>query len=306
MQTYGEDSYEAVKEKKKIRHFGTLPTWACWTLFLVGWLGFEFVALLVQMILGSTSLAITQADVDNCTTAYITYATWANFITYLIMFILMVTLFYLFDPAGFKNKMKAFVNGRTYIGVIIFFFAMSFCANLYGLMENLMEKSLGLTGTNSNQSIIIKMVTAQPLALFFELVIFAPVSEELAYRQGLFEAVSRKSRVWAYIAVIMVFGLIHVASGVVEDLTAMSQAVNGSEDYIAARQALQIELLALPSYMIAGGFLSWCYDRNGKSVVSSFLAHMLNNLISFIEILVVANSSEQTAAIMFRQLFLHL
>ena len=109
------------------------------------------------------------------------------------------------------------------------------------------------------------------VVLLFALIfgVIGPICEEFTYRIGLFSLTKRLSRVAAYIITPLVFGFIHFGWG--------SIATGGD--------ALIIELLNIPDYILAGVIFAFLYDRFG--IGASTTAHVMNNLLSFIQILIL-------------------
>lgn len=299
MQTYGEETYEPEKEKQRKDYGNGFPTWACWVLFIIGWAGLEVISLLVQIILNKTPLKITASETADPTlyaAQYTRYITWGNFIIYLILALAIGLFFYFVNPTYFKSRFKSLVNSRTYLWALYFFLGMNAASFAYGLLEQALETVLKLSGDNANQSAMSSMILYQPLPMFFMVVFLAPFCEELTYRQGLFEAISRKSRPWAYVAVIIVFALIHVTSGIIEDLITIYSASSSAADITSAQNSIKIEFLSIPTYMIGAGFMAWCYEHEGHSFVSSMLVHMMNNILSFISIIYVSSASAASSS----------
>ena len=91
------------------------------------------------------------------------------------------------------------------------------------------------------------------------------IGEEMGYRVGLFGFCSRLGKFAAYAISGVVFGLAHFD---IEALTAGDSA------------RLIVEFANLPSYIGAGLFLGFIYDRFG--LAASYTAHTLNNVVSLI------------------------
>jgi membrane protease YdiL (CAAX protease family) len=290
MQVYGEESYEAEKEKRLEKGRHSLPTWACWVLFLVGSVGLSLTNELVSLILKNTSLYFTSAYVVSCnptyTTDQVTYLVWLNFISYLIIAPLLVTLLWAFDKQGFKQKFKTFANGQIWLYGFLSVLILLAASYALGVLSSLVEKASGLSSyTNSNQELVTQMFKDNPVVLIVEVALLAPLTEEITYRQGLFEAIRRKNRFWAYVAVCVVFGAIHVAEGIFSDLMIINQmqAKGNTEAVTVCQDMIKVEFLALPDYMLAGGLFAFFYEKH-DSLPVSIIAHSFNNIVSIVQI----------------------
>lgn len=269
MQIYGEDSYRNDKiSEKHINTNNNLSTGSCLVLFFTGFIGIHVIAILVELILALTPLWDTTLSAN----------TWTNFITYAIMAPLMILLLYLFDKAGFMGRLAPFKNGRTYLHSFLFLLLLLSATYVYAIFESLIENAISFTAEpNTNQSLINKEVASYPVILVIETVIFAPIVEEITYRQGLFESIVKKSRVWAYVAVIIIFASIHT-----DFITPFYTKAGG---FAFNQNSFLTEMFAFPTYAIAGGILAYCYEKE-NSVASSILMHAMSNLLSMIFILI--------------------
>ncbi|MCH5179785.1 MAG: CPBP family intramembrane metalloprotease [Erysipelotrichales bacterium] len=115
-------------------------------------------------------------------------------------------------------------------------------------------------GINENESSIQEAIAAQPVLTALMTVVFAPVTEEIGYRFGIFGGIHKYSRIGAYLATSLIFALIHF-------------------DFSSSNMAN--ELLNLPSYIFAGVWLCLTYEKSG-SIVTSITAHMTNNAVALI------------------------
>lgn len=280
MQVYGEDSYQPDHDKKRAQQSFGISNAECIILFLTGSFGFDIISYLVKLIVAKTVY-------DGTNAAYASGV--INLASYCIMAALMVSLLYLFDPTGFKNKIKGMGNGRFWLYVFYFFLLITFASNIYANIEQAIKNAYGLSETNGNQKAINDLLKNYPQLIILPTAILAPISEEITYRQGLFEVVARKSKVWAYIVVAFVFGFIHIGSTLLTN--AIQNTLTGTK--------IAIEFLALPEYMIGGACLAFTYDRE-QSVFSSIMVHMAYN--SFIVIMTIiaysyeAESSSSSAS----------
>lgn len=133
----------------------------------------------------------------------------------------------------------------------------------FSIIAALIANAIGLELTpNQNQQTIEQGTMAQPVFAAIMSILFAPISEEIGYRLGIFGGISKFNRVWAYILTSLIFAFIHF-------------------DFTSAGDNLIIEFLNLPSYIFAGAWLCFCYDYQGN-LSTSITAHMFNNLVAFI------------------------
>lgn len=136
------------------------------------------------------------------------------------------------------------------VGTIVIQIIVSQIANMVNLPVN----------PNDNEDNIRRGTISQPILSALMSIIFAPFTEEIGYRLGIFGGISKYNRVGAYIVTALFFSLIHFNFE--------------SENIIN-------ELFNLPSYIFAGAWLCFCYDYNG-SIATSITAHMFNNLVAFV------------------------
>lgn len=193
---------------------------------------------------------------DLISSSPILYSALTNFATYCSMFILFILLLIPNYPAFGKQ----FTNGfKPYI-----IFAIGVCLLIAFSYFWSWISSLILPGSiNDNQSAVNAVTIDYPLMALFTTVFFAPFVEELIYRVGLFGFLHRINRYLAYAVSIIFFALIHI---------------NFASSNLAS------EALAIPTYLVASFILCISYEKGGFA--SSYLIHVLNNLLAFILILV--------------------
>lgn len=162
-----------------------------------------------------------------------------------------------------KDLFKQFKSLKNIGYGIIFGIALVVITGFWGKIASIICESLNLEYTpNHNQLLLNQGMAEQPVLTFFMSVIFAPFTEEIGYRFGIFGGIKKYSRVAAYIICGLIFGLIHF-------------------DFGAAGDQMLIELINLPAYIAAGLLLCFYYDYS-KSLSTSITAHAFNNLVSFI------------------------
>ena len=225
--------------KKQILYFG------------LGWLGFQVIATIIQITIGtiySYASGITvQEALRNLTVQMLINAT-----AYIG---LLVTLLLIGNKDLFKI-IKSFKQWQSYLAGAICFGSIIAFNIFYGLIVNLLKTPVH---GNSNQQALETMDSLYP---FISMVVFGfigPICEELTYRTGLFSLLKRKNRVVAYLVTIVVFALIHF-------------------DFTATKDTIVNELLNLPYYMFAAFAFSFTYDRFGFA--GSVTGHIMNNVFS--------------------------
>ena len=203
-----------------------------------------------------TSLLVSMSIKDDDALRYVLI----NSLNYGILFIVDMLLITNYFP----ELINPFRKGRTYIAGLI-----GFAVLLGGsmLISFLMELAVPSAETGGNQSVAIEMVLRNPIACIIVLGFIGPLVEELTYRVGLFTLCKRASTILAYIVTTFVFALIHI------DFF--------SDNFLN-------ELVALPDYLFAGLMFCILYDKEGFG--ASYLAHVGNNLVSVILILITKGS----------------
>lgn len=198
-----------------------------------------------------TSLIVSAAVKDDNALRYVLI----NSINYAVLFAIDMLLLINYYPEIFNP----FKKGRTYIAGLVGF------AFLFGgsiLISYLMSLAVPTADTGENQYVAIQMVLRNPIVCIIILGFIGPLVEELTYRVGLFTLCKRVSPILAYIVTPLVFAVIHM-------------------DFFSDN--IINELVALPDYLFAGVMFSVLYDREGFG--ASYLAHVSNNLLSIILII---------------------
>lgn len=178
------------------------------------------------------------------------------FFCYALLTLIMILI--ITNSSNFMDYLKRISKEKENIFEGIAIGAAVFaCSTLYSLIITWI---FGNIGSNDNQSSLEIAFKANPLLIFFCVVIFAPITEELTYRYGLFGLSSRKSKIIGYILTTLIFALIHFNFN--------------SEDMF-------VELLSLPSYLIGAIWLTYAYERK-NNILTSITAHSVYNLSQFI------------------------
>ncbi len=227
--------------------------------FIWGFLAFQIVGTLLE-------LAFYQGGL----TSTIDYETAGMFLAYAFMVLGFVLYIFLRNREALFDVFRGFARFRDLLIGLFIFMVTSLIGSIY---SNILENTVSWFADNANQESVISMVETFPLASFFMIVLFAPFSEELTYRVGLNGAFGRKRRWIGILVSVLVFALAHF------DFTSIETAMAGDP------LALYRELLNLPVYLLAALGLCLAYLATGN-VAASMNAHMINNLISFVSILV--------------------
>lgn len=183
-------------------------------------------------------------------------AALANFIVYLLMFISLVGI-------NFKELKEHFFKIKTTWKSFIIYALFGFII-LYGvsfIIDYLYD--LYNIGISENQNTIENYINYGNATLtFLAVVLLAPLVEEIIYRYSIFSLIQNK--VLAYIISTLFFALPHMLS--------------------TSGPALEWMLLAIP-YLFSGLMLDLIFDSS-KNIYASTMAHLLNNLVAFILIVI--------------------
>ncbi|MFA6829600.1 MAG: CPBP family intramembrane glutamic endopeptidase, partial [Bacilli bacterium] len=270
-----------------------LPRWEKLVFFLIGWLGFQILGELLSVIIAP----IYRAGVIDYNLAN----TLLTFISYLLIATAFVMFFFFDKRKTYKTFAKDFTN-PSFLGYAVLAFAAMIAVNVFFSMIY-SSTCPDIYGANSNQNSINDVVKAFPIAMFFPLVLFAPFNEELTYRIGLVDGIGhRGNHKWlGIIFSSLIFASIHFdftsISGYLNLAAQLNSGVEGItvEMVSGALIAMQNEFLNLPVYIMSGFILCFSYAKTGK-ISTSMTAHSLNNLISFISILVATSASSGTSS----------
>lgn len=220
-------------------------------IFLIGFIGLNLVAVIV-------SLFVLTFNSDE-----LFANTLINFISYLVTFICMIL--YLFkDNLKILNSFKNTLS--NYKGLIAVLIGSGLIIG-FSYLYNVILYACGVTISESgNQSALNMMCKTYPVLSCIFIVFLGPILEELTYRFGLFSILRKRNRYLAYVVTIIFFTFIHFGFD--------------SKD-------LANECLNIPLYMFPAFTLTYIYERYG--INNSIYAHVINNLISFISIMVSNN-----------------
>lgn len=219
-------------------------------LFLVGFLALDIVTVIIQLIL----MAIMPEYFTEGSEYYVTGLAMINSIRYVL---LAMTFVILLLPR-LKILVKKFLDWK---GDLL---GLAFGAGLIlvTIAYNLIISQFIDPGTNTNEVYAEQMIVSFPVLSIIVLGLLGPICEEITYRYGLFSLLDKKSKILAYILTPIIFALIHF------DFTG----------------DMKIELLNLPTYIIAGIGLTFAYDKFGFN--TAVIAHVTNNMYAIIVTLI--------------------
>lgn len=226
-------------------------------LFLSGWLGLTLLSFFFSFVFVSLGpLFIDPTEMELFLQSG-TFLSSLNLLTYISLFVFAILITWVALPPLISEfgKLNRWGKGLGYGFVVLFI----------GIMLGILYDALHITlDDNLNQSTINSLVVERPFLSFITFVFLGPIVEEFTYRLGLFTYLARRSRLLAYVLTLSLFGLIH---------------------FNFTNTDLINELLNLPFYLSAGLFFCYVYEKEGFAVVT--LAHITNNLISILSILMI-------------------
>ena len=219
--------------------------------FSLGWLGFQIIATIIQLTVGTAYAYLNQVSLQEALSKY-SVSMVVNSTAYIA---LLVTLLLIGNRDLFKI-LKSFKQWQSYLAGVICFAAIIAFNIFYGTIVNLLKTPVS---DNANQAGLETMDAAYPIISMVIFGFVGPICEELTYRIGLFSLLKRKNRFVAYFVTIIVFALIHFNLSTNMD-------------------TLKNEVLNLPYYMFAAAAFSFTYDRFGFA--GSVTGHIINNVFS--------------------------
>lgn len=224
-------------------------------LILLGTIGLYLVNVLITII--ALQIYRDQGFSDGAIRTYLEgneFLSFTNFIQYTTLFVLGTLAIYLGNTL--IPLLKDFKKFRTYLYGIGFGLLAIFTSIAYNGILSFIFPDLG---SNDNQNAVEAVIKIHPLLSLIWIPFLGPIVEEFTYRFGLFNALSKINRIFAYVVVSLIFGLIHF-------------------NFFAPNIA--VELLNLPPYIISGLIFSYIYDR--ENLATSIVAHVTNNLVSYL------------------------
>ncbi len=247
---YIENELEPIPENKPQKFLW----WHHILLFGLGYLGLNLFAIIFNKIPYFSNLTNTPQGLFA--------ATLYNLIIYLLTFSLLAII--LIYTRAFQSLFKGFTKLRPYIAGVFYGFIVIIASVSYSSLVTII---FGPSESNINQLSIEAMIKINPFLNFFWIVILGPLVEEILYRVGIFNGLKKVNHILAYVISGLIFGLIHF-NVPLTDSGAIDQA------------KLMVEFINIPSYIISGLLFAYIYDKEGFA--TSSVAHITNNLLSFI------------------------
>jgi len=261
MEVYNQNNYKDKSDKlnnPRPKYFSTAQTV---TFFLLGFAGFQFLGTIVGNLLYATGWYESFENID--------FLSYRLLITYLILTLVMIILSYVFNPEKFLSNFKELKSLKKWSFILLGFFIIYSVALVIGMLQTQMYAWLNIEQTvNTNQTGLNSIMSSHPVLLVFVVSVLAPITEEITYRQGLFEMVRPKSKVWAYVTSIVIFSIIHF------DIAGSFLA--GGNGFNIDSETLITELISLPAYVGGAWVLTYVYDHE-NNVISDILVHGLYN-----------------------------
>jgi len=229
------------------------------TLFFAGWLGLTIFSIIVSVVLLAFVFTFQGENNYQAFLESSTFLSFVNFFTYSSLFVLVL----LIAAPSLIRIVRELIRFNSWTKGLGYGFLIILTSASVGILYEAMNISIN---DNVNQQTINELVIELPFLSIITFIFLGPVVEEFTYRLGLFSYLVRKSRWLAYGLTLLLFGLIH---------------------FNFTNPDLLNEALNLPFYLIAGGLFCFIYEKEGFGVVT--IAHVTNNLVSVISILLLAN-----------------
>lgn len=113
--------------------------------------------------------------------------------------------------------------------------------------------------TNLNDRSIAALAGSHYVLMVISTVILVPTAEEVLFRGVVFGSIRKKSRFWAYLVSVLIFGFFHISS------------------YLSTGDVVSL-VLGFAQYVPAGLFLAWSYEK-ANSVFAPIVIHTAINAI---------------------------
>lgn len=228
-----------------------VESWRQLLLFLVGFVGFQILGIIIQLIL----IPYAKEVCPNNESFSLFVSMLTNSISYTIILCILTGIMYPFLKDLFKCVDKRKILYGIVGGIVLILVSM-----FYSAFINVFYNTSG----NANQQVTISMVDYYPLASLLLLGIIGPIVEEFTYRVGVFGFFYRINKILAYILTILIFAFIHF------DFTCFGNSLD----------SIIIELINIPSYIFAGAILCFVFEKS--SWAGSCISHIINNSFSVI------------------------
>jgi uncharacterized protein len=234
-------------------------------LFFAGWLGLTIFSIIVSIVILALVFIIQGESNYLAFLESSTFLSFVNFFTYASLFILVL----LIAAPSLIKILRELIDLTTWTKGLGYGFLIILTSASLGILYEVMNISIN---DNINQQTINALVVELPFLSIVTFIFLGPIVEEFTYRLGLFSYLARKSRWLAYGLTLVLFGFIHF------NFT--------NPDFVN-------EALNLPFYLVAGGLFCFIYEKEGFGVVT--IAHITNNLVSVLSILLLANMGSMSS-----------
>lgn len=191
--------------------------------------------------------------------AYYTIANLTQFITYFVTTVAVVLFMVRFIIEDAKQIWKNLVKFIIVVPVSVIVFLV-----ITLIVDNIIAS---LVGESVNQQSIVDMIAnGGIIPMFFAVVVFAPLVEELIYRKAIFKLLENKPIILSYVVSTLIFAIPHMLSTQTDIWTWL--------------------LMCVP-YLLSGGLLAGVYHVSGKNVFASWAVHVANNFLAYISIIFI-------------------
>ena len=238
-----------VPQKRRFGNKGLyVPFWMQITLFFVGWLGLQVLAIIFQLIAQLAGFE------DVVRSAFVMFGAY----TTLGIALLAISC------TQIKKYLKAFKNWLVPIAGVIGLFAILAFNLTYNTILSILK--IGVSD-NANEQSVNSYITAYPVLSIIVIGLIGPLCEEITYRVGFYGFFRRINKYLAFALTMVVFALIHFDFGA----------------FAEGGDVLINELLNLPFYLAAAFVFTFLFEKVGFG--ASFAAHASNNLLSVLSTL---------------------
>lgn len=225
-----------------------------------------FISIMVSFAVASKNSGATKETLESLTEQALEAFPFSILVSCIGSIITLIVFAIIIKFDKFKEIFVKLINLQTLkYGAIGALCIMGFSIFYNSFVSTIFE--LGNTG-NANQENVVELIKSNLFLGFLSVVILAPIVEELTYRYCLFGGTCKKRKWVGYLISGIVFAFMHSISSFLE--------------YGLSKELL-MDFLFLPPYLFSGLALCYLYDKS-SNLGSSFVAHLLNNLISFLGI----------------------
>lgn len=180
------------------------------------------------------------------------------YIQLLSAFVSLIAM-YMITKNVFDNDFKGFRKVKSPWLLIFGGFAAMYVANI---VLGLIYQDLGIVGDSENQIVLEQMISMNPILMILPVAILIPIVEEVLFRGVILEFIEKRlGLIAAGLLSALMFALLHVTDAA--------------------------SLIFLPIYWVLGLILTYIYIKSGKNLLVPIVAHILNNAISIIAVLIL-------------------